>query len=840
MSPPSRFLEAQPFVPDQFQIDAVEAFEEGVSVVVTAPTGSGKTLVAEAAIDRTIGRGQRAFYTTPIKALSNQKFGDLGAQYGAERVGLLTGDNTIQGDAPIVVMTTEVLRNMIYADSAAIDDLGVVILDEVHYLQDRYRGSVWEEVIIHLPRQIPLVCLSATIANAEEFTAWVESRRGPTHLVVEYHRPVPLESVYLLRDRFRDGNLALFPVFSRDGKRPNPHVTKLLRSGRGRRRRFATPRRLEVVETLEAEALLPAIYFIFSRAGCDQAAAAISSSSLELTSAAEKAKIGEIVERRVEHLPREDLTVLGYESWREGLQRGVAAHHAGIVPAFKETIEELFAAGLVKVVFATETLALGINMPARAVVLEQLSKFNGESHEPLRRGDYTQLTGRAGRRGIDTEGTAAVLYSPYVPFDNVADIAAAGSDPLTSAFQPTYNMAVNLIANYPRGRAEELLRASFAQFRSESRHRELEDRLAGKERDLASFREAAACDRGDVWEYLGRRDAAPQRAEGLRTFARTTHPGDVLDLGDGEPSVLLVRGYGHSPRLLLLSSGGRVRRYRPEELGPNPVRLGSVDLPEPFRPRDRSYQATVAGALRKWTPSEAPSAAFDDEPADPVAACPDLDDHLRWAGRAARTETEIRRLRKRLTRRGSDLIDRFGAVLEVLGRWGYSDHWTLTERGERLRFVYNELDLLLTEAVTRGHLLALGPPSLAAVVSVFTYEERPRDEPGRPPSSLVAERAERIGELWEALVAIEQQAGVPETRPPDVGFAGTVHAWAEGADLRDLFGDDDFAAGDFVRNCRQLLDLLRQLRDAFPSIAEAASEAIRSVDRGIVAAGGRL
>ncbi len=467
------FLESLPFVADPFQVEALRVVSSGASVVVTAPTGAGKTLVAQGAVHLALGAGKRAFYTAPIKALSNQKFGEFRELHGADEVGLLTGDNVINGDAPIVVMTTEVLRNMIYAESPALDDLGLVVLDEVHYLQDRYRGSVWEEVIIHLDRSVPIVALSATIANPEEFTGWVGARRGDTELIVEHHRPVPLESLYLVRDRHHRSS-TLAPIFTEKGK-PNQEMTRLLRKGRGRYRRFATPRRTEVVEELLAEGLLPAIYFIFSRAGCDQAAETLAAANLHLTASDERTAIRNVVEERTAHIPSNDLGVLGYDSWREQLERGVAAHHAGMVPAFKETVEEVFAAGLVKVVFATDTLALGINMPARAVVLESLSRFTGEGHELLKAGDYTQLTGRAGRRGIDVRGSAVVLHSPYVPFERVADIAGAGSHPLQSSFQPTYNMAVNLVANYDRETALALLQASFASYRQQEHRRELEE-----------------------------------------------------------------------------------------------------------------------------------------------------------------------------------------------------------------------------------------------------------------------------------------------------------------------------------------------------------------------------
>ena len=336
-------------------------------MVVTAPTGSGKTLVAEASIFLALAAGRRAFYTTPIKALSNQKYSDLVAAYGPERVGLLTGDNVINGDADIVVMTTEVLRNMVYAESNRVESVGIVILDEVHYLQDRTRGAVWEEVIIHCPQHVQMVCLSATVSNNQEFADWVGERRGPTRLVSTDHRPVPLESMYMIKDKMGSQALHLLPTFVRkEGRsRPNPRIEHMLGLERGRRRRFKTPSRGDTVERLAAEGMLPAIYFIFSRQGCDAATHRLLEAGVRLTDSSERAAIRRVAELRTEHLEDDDLAVLGYDTWLAGLEAGLAPHHAGLVPAFKETVEELFEAGLLKVVFATETLALGINMPAK-------------------------------------------------------------------------------------------------------------------------------------------------------------------------------------------------------------------------------------------------------------------------------------------------------------------------------------------------------------------------------------------------------------------------------------------------------------------------------------------
>lgn len=838
----AEFLARQGFVPDPFQVDAIAAIERGETVVVTAPTGSGKTLIAAAAVHLSLSRGHRAFYTTPIKALSNQKFTEFRQSYGLDRVGLLTGDNVINPDAPVVVMTTEVLRNMIYEESTALDALGVVVLDEVHYLQDRYRGGVWEEVIIHLPRRVQLVNLSATIANPEEFSDWIASRRGETALIVERQRPVPLESSYMVKDRHREGEILLAPIFDRTGRRPNPQVAKLLKKGRGRFRRFATPRRLEVVERMRAEGLLPTIYFIFSRAGCDQAASALAAASVGFTSEDQRLEIRRIAETRTRHIPSEDLAVLGYDGWVAKLEQGVAAHHAGMVPAFKETVEELFAVGLIDVVFATETLALGINMPARSVVLESLSKFTGEHHELLRPGDYTQLTGRAGRRGIDEEGTAVVLYSPYVPFEKVADIAAAGAHRLVSSFQPTYNMAVNLVANYSKERAEELLAASFARFHAQRRRAAIMARIEERRHEYEALLAGSRCDRGDLDEYLATGPEPAAAEQRLAAFVTDLHPGDVLERADGRRWALLARGYGPNPRLSMVSDEGEGRRFRIEDLGLEVALLGRIDLPRPIRPRDSGYRNSIGKRLREWEPEGPRQPALELDDRGPVATCPDLAEHLRLRRKADAVRRDLQRLERRVDRESDDLIERFHRVLGVLERWGYVDGWRLTGKGERLRFVYNELDLVLSEAIGAGSLSGLDPAQLAAVASLFTYERRSAggDAEIAWPDADVHERGSAIVDVWRRLAADEIDADLPVTREPDPGFTTVVYEWAAGAELEEIFGEAEFAAGDFVRNCRQLLDLLRQLRDGFPAIAQTAAEAVRAVERGVVAAGGTV
>src|SRR5579864_8336763 len=518
----SSFRELYDFDFDPFQVAACAALTGGDGVLVAAPTGSGKTVVGEYAVHLALYQGKKCFYTTPIKALSNQKYNDLVRRYDSQTVGLLTGDNAVNGDAPIVVMTTEVLRNMLYAGSPTLRGLGYVVLDEVHYLADRARGAVWEEVIIHLPESVRVVALSATVSNAEEFGEWLAQVRGGTTVIVDEDRPVPLWQHVMVGTRLYDlftesreagralVNPELMRIAQRDseggmwmqvGERKTPGQSSRRRGAQAlRRARYRPPRRPDVICRLDAAGLLPAITFIFSRAGCDAAVFQCLNAGLRLTTPEEAAEITALVQDRTAEIPEEDLPVLGYHDWLAGLQRGIAAHHAGMLPTFKEVVEDLFAAGMIRAVFATETLALGINMPARTVVVERLDKWNGENHADLTPGEYTQLTGRAGRRGIDVEGHAVVIWQPGMDPAAVAGLAGTRTYPLSSSFRPSYNMAVNLVGQVGRRRAATLLESSFAQFQAD---RAVVGIARQAQRIRRSMQELEVrCDLGDFAGYL--------------------------------------------------------------------------------------------------------------------------------------------------------------------------------------------------------------------------------------------------------------------------------------------------------------------------------------------------
>jgi len=489
---------------DDFQIEACRCVEEGKSVLVAAPTGAGKTVVGEFAAFLALRQGRKCFYTTPIKALSNQKYQEFVKRFGEESVGLLTGDTSINSDADVVVMTTEVLRNMLYASSHTLNNLGAVVMDEVHYLADKFRGAVWEEVLIHLMESVQVISLSATVSNAEEFGEWLQAVRGDTAVIVSENRPIPLYQHVLLDNKLLD-------LFTDSGN-INPEV---IRVERETMRRVRTPRyrrdryresnqrlsRSEIVEKLQRQALLPAITFIFSRAGCDAAVRECLQGGLRLTSPEEKAEISAIASRYTKNLSHDDLELLGYRDWLAALERGIAAHHAGLLPSFKLAVEECFQKGLIKAVFATETLALGINMPARTVVLEKLVKFNGEAHVPITAGEYTQLTGRAGRRGIDIEGNAVIQWSPTVDSATAAGLASTRTYPLRSSFSPSYNMSINLVSRFGKERARTSLESSFAQFQADKAVVGLVRQIKRNEGAIEDQLREANCHLGDFSEY---------------------------------------------------------------------------------------------------------------------------------------------------------------------------------------------------------------------------------------------------------------------------------------------------------------------------------------------------
>ncbi len=894
------FASLYDFELDDFQIRACHELEAGHGVLVAAPTGSGKTLVGEFAVHLALEQGRKCFYTTPIKALSNQKFNDLVGRYGAERVGLLTGDNTINGEAPIVVMTTEVLRNMLYAGSRTLSGLGYVVMDEVHYLADPFRGAAWEEVIIHLPESVALVSLSATVSNAEEFGEWLATVRGETATIVEERRPVPLYQHVMVGRRVYD-------LFADEGGgagevKVNPDLLRVARddwragrtsdrrpkrggnrrsAGYGPRARPPLPSRFDVVDKLDSQGLLPAIVFIFSRVGCDAAVTQCLNANLRLTDQQERERIRAFVESRCRNIPDQDLHVLGYHDFLEGLTRGVAAHHAGMLPTFKECVEELFSAGLCKVVFATETLALGINMPARSVVIEKLSKWNGETHADITPGEYTQLTGRAGRRGIDVEGHGVVLWQPGLDPRAVAGLASTRTYPLKSSFRPSYNMAVNLVHQVGRATARELLESSFAQFQADKAVVGLARQLRKAEQALEGYAEAATCHLGDFMEYsrirqrlselegsLARARRADQRSEVVASL-EALRPGDVIEVPAGRFSGMAVvvdpgsAADREGPRPYVLTADRHARRLSLSDF-PVPVRAFTrMRIPKNFNGRNPQSRRDLAMTLRAKTHGLTPPPGRHDgrgRPhgrreadgereidrlraelrAHPCHGCAEREDHARWAERYHKLNRDTRTLQRRIEQRTNTIARQFDRVCEVLTALGYLEGDTVTPTGARLRRIYTDMDLVAAEALRHGLWDGLSPSELAAALSALVFEARRADDamaprlPGRP------ELRQVLGEtvsLWGDLDALERDHKLDFLREPDLGFAWAAYRWAEGASLDEVLDETDLAAGDFVRWMKQLLDLTDQIADAAgeSELRGTARRAAGALRRGVVA-----
>jgi ATP-dependent RNA helicase HelY len=907
----ARFAGELPFALDGFQQQACEALERGHGVLVCAPTGAGKTVVGEFAVHLALDAAGKCFYTTPLKALSNQKHTDLVARYGKDRIGLLTGDLSVNANAPVVVMTTEVLRNMLYADSPVLQGLSHVVMDEVHFLADRMRGAVWEEVILHLPEEVRLVSLSATVSNAEEFGGWIKTVRGDTTVVVDDHRPVPLWQHMLVGKRIfdlfdYDANQAATrrqPVVDPDLLRHIAHrreADRLAdwrgprrpagRGGPGRPGRLSVnrpPSRPDVIAMLDHEGLLPAITFVFSRAGCDAAVAQCLRSSLRLTTEEDRAQIAEVIDHRCGDLQDSDLAVLGYYDWREGLLRGLAAHHAGLLPVFRHTVEELFTAGLIKAVFATETLALGINMPARTVVLERLVKFNGEQHVPLTPGEYTQLTGRAGRRGIDVEGHAVVIWHPDIEPAEVAGLASTRTFPLRSSFAPSYNMTINLVHRVGPEQAHRLLEQSFAQYQAD---RSVVGLVRGVERGQRMLDEVAAELGGSdapILEYARLRERISQheraqarasrlhRRQAANDALAALRRGDIITITHGRRGGLAVvlesARDSSDPRPLVLTEHRWAGRISSADYSGASRPVGSMTLPKRVEHRQPRVRRDLASALRSAAaglpiPSGRRGSRSEERDVDPELVSlreqlrshpahgePGREAQVRVAERFLRIERDNAALQKKVAAATNSLARTFDRIVGLLTERGFirvvDGDPAVTDDGRLLARIYSESDLLVAECLRTGAWTGLRPAELAAVLSSVLYESRGGDGPTPPrneqvPTPRLRQALHRTRKLSAELRADEQRHRIALSREPDDGFVMAVYRWASSGDLAGALAAADaegigsaLSAGDFVRWCRQVLDLLDQVRNAAPQpdLQLTAKRAIDAIRRGVVA-----
>jgi superfamily II RNA helicase len=850
-----QFRARYPFPLDDFQVEACQAIAAGSSVIVAAPTGAGKTLVAEFAIMLALARGKRIAYTTPLKALSNQKFADFTRAFGEDQVGILTGDVKVNPQARVLVMTTEILRNMFY--TGGLPDLGWVVLDECHYMGDEDRGTVWEEIIVNAPKDVALVALSATVANVREIADWISLVHRPIVPVYHPHRPVPLS--YALADLA--GEIHDFDKV-RTGQAQVVGDERRSQDDRGRwfTRRVVDPTVL--IEDLEARGWLPAIYFIFSRAGCERAMAEVLTEGRGLLSREQRREVDVAIGEALHESPGMGDSELNQTIFR-ALGLGIGVHHAGILPSLKRLTERLFEQGLCKVVFATETMSLGIHMPARSVVLQSLTKRTERGFRSLLHNELTQMAGRAGRRGIDTEGKCVIALDARDGVEDVVRVVDGSPEPIESQFKLGYGSVALLIAT---GAPPEVLRrrveASFGQYQNLKRMHEMEaevQRLESKAAEARGF--AAPC--GD-FSRIGRYRKVREEVEARRRASGRGGRGERSPI-EAEPGRLVVVKRRGAPSLAAILGVHSIRGHRAlvDALLPHGavirLKAGAIkqilwSTPPLVVPRDRGRDPRGLHHLAAQLSELDPRELLERERAQrPEAALGNVECHRCPWGSTARCDQawrEVDRLGERLAQRRQALESLRGAywheflrVVEVLEQFGAVRAGRLEAKGRLIAGLRHDNELLVAEVITRGVLTDLTLPETAAVCSALSEESR-SGEPGvarvflktrpklRRKLEQIAAAAESVGEAQR-----HRGLGMPLSVHP--GFMPSVYRWASGDDdwagiVQGAFGGHE---GDLIRAMRRLIDLLRQLGEnaEVPSpTARLLLQAARTIDRGIV------
>ncbi len=861
----SDYLATIPFDIDTFQETAIESFIKGNSVLVAAPTGSGKTIVGEFALFATTHIKQRCFYTTPIKALSNQKFLELVQRFGVDRVGLLTGDNSINGDAEIVVMTTEVLRNMIYQNPEKLHELGVVVMDEVHFLADKERGVVWEEILILLHQSVKIVALSATVSNVEDFGDWLRQVRGSCTFVIEEKRPVPLTQVIATSSE-------LIPLISiEDTTKLNSKVSNLYKRNFSKSHsKSEVPDKSQLVDLLAKYKLLPSIYFIFSRKGCEQAVQILQKSNTRLTSPEERSEIEVLIRNRFDDIATTDWATLKIDDWIDCATRGFGSHHAGLIPQLKEITELLFQKGLMKVVFATETLAVGVNMPAKSVVLERMDKWNGDSHEYLTPAEFTQLTGRAGRRGIDTSGTAVIAFHPDSEPRFLLNLVSSRTFELLSTFTPRYNMLLNLLEHRNITATKVLLNKSFAQFSQEKSNSKMKSRIVEERKAIEGYTQKINCDKGDFKSYFDQvlqitrleRDQKSskrdQSRQGRYELSELLSAGSVIRVKTagkfqtGLVTKIIRERKGQESYWIVLENGDG-KKFHLNEIDPIAGIISELVINRTTDFSKREARKQIATVLRSFgyqkpekSKSEAESRLSVEELRSnirkhPCHSCKDLYEHLRWAERKEKLVKSVDALELNFNNSMMTLSNKCDEVLKLLKEINYidigEDKVILNRQANILREIHSDQDLLTAETIVNGLLDNLTVEEMPSVLSSFIYQPR-RDEyeiPGNL-SQKVRERAKDITILANQLINLEMKYKLEYVRLPHFGVAEQVRKWAQGESLQKVLKNSDLAPGDFVRVAKQVTDLLRQIAKLkIDPISQIARESVHRINRGVVA-----
>jgi len=752
-----------PFELDDFQKEACEIINNGESVVVCAPTGAGKTVIAQHAIHKALEQGCRIFYTTPLKALSNQKFYDFGEKYGHDKVGLLTGDTSINRNAQIVIMTTEVFRNMLYGTNFGavadnLKDVRYIVLDEVHYMNDEQRGTVWEESIIYCPTNIQIIALSATVANGDELTDWINTVHSKTKLVNTDFRPVPLKFYYFDSSQ----PFKLLPLLTPNGKlnkKINPEKPQWAKGKDKRKKSYVK----QIISNLAENDMLPAIYFTFSRKKCDEQMEKCS--GLGLNTREEQEKIKAFIDEFIADNPH-----LYGNKHIEYLIQGVASHHAGLLPAWKNLVEKLFQQGLIKVVFATETLAAGINMPARSTVISATSKRTDTGHRMLTANEFLQMSGRAGRRGMDEVGYVTIVGTSFQTPEEVAELVLSGSNPLESRFSPSYSMVLNLLQRFSLEESKELILKSFGYYSSDFRLKPILSQMEQFDNEIQE-----------------------------RTFMCPYKLNDEKMTEYDRIRFLYVQNRQTYKKIL------RQEKAKHRPLSPEVIEFGN---------RNKEELKTLQ--------------SFECD------RCKHYKRHAKNLEVIKRLIGKKKKLQKEIERQKDIYWNKFLAHRAVLEDYGYLQNDYPTERGKATSQIRSENELYLAEIIFSGILENLSPSQLAGVICALTTEDLRIEIPYIPFSEPVRKTLNQIRNIKRKLEKVQSNYDIETPLYINPYFSSLIELWVEGAEWETITGQIEIGEGDIVRAFKRVVDVLRQLTtiDNIPeALVFTAREAIEKIQR---------
>jgi superfamily II RNA helicase len=750
---------------DDFQKEAVKYIDEGKSVVVSAPTGAGKTCIAEHAIHKALQDGTKLIYTTPLKALSNQKFTDFGNKYGTDKVGLLTGDTSINRDAQIVVMTTEVFRNMLYGTNLGelaknLQNVKYAVLDEVHYMNDEERGTVWEESIIYCPTDIQIIALSATVANAQQLCDWINTVHSDTKCVCTDFRPVPLRFMYYDSSKPFDVLPLLTPSGQLNSKIKPERKDKKSRS-KAKQRNTAK----DVVSVLHKKNMLPAIYFTFSRKKCDEQMEKCA--YLDLITKEEAKEIQKITAEYIKENP-----YLEHNKHLEFLYNGVASHHAGLLPAWKVLVEKLFKKGLIKVVFATETLAAGINMPARSTVISSISKRTDSGHRLLTANEFLQMSGRAGRRGMDKIGYVTIVGTQFQTPDEVAELAISAANPLESRFSPKYSMVLNLLQKFSMDEAKELILKSFGYYSSSDRLKPL----------------------------LLQQEQTNKTLEKLNSFVCPYNLTNK-DLKDFNKLLESVTVYRKLTKTLLKQAKQKNQKNTPEvvEFTKKTKKLSN---------KLKSYHCDICRTYKK---------------------------HMRDIEVINRYEKQSQELNKKIKNEKDIYWNKFKSHKNVLTELGYIENDYPTEKGKLCSTLRAENELYISEILLSGVLDDLSPAQLSAVIcAVITEDLRGDVFPSQPLSNETRKVLNMLKNIRRKIAIVQRDYDIDTQMYINSYYSPLIEMWVDGTSWEELVEMAQSSEGDVVRIFKRTIDVLRQIANAEyinPNLNETAKEAIKAINK---------